>query len=50
MNGIAKIKETDALALGGIDAEEYDTLMRLLMRMRQNLIDSLGECRREKKE
>lgn len=36
--GIARIKEIDSLALGGLDGEEYDTLMRLLCRMRDNLL------------
>ena len=50
MKGIAKIKETDALALVGLGSEEYDTLMRLLCKMRENLLVSLGEQRREKDE
>ncbi len=50
MKGIAKIKETDALALEGLSREECDTLMRLLGKMRDNLIDSMSDGRREKKQ
>lgn len=50
MNGIAKIKETDALALEGLSTEEYETLMRLLGRMRENLVLSLGDNRKERRE
>lgn len=39
--GVAKIKENDAIALAGLEDEEYETLMRLLKRVRENLIDSL---------
>lgn len=50
MNGIAKIKETDALALKGLTPEELDTLMRLLGRMRDNLLSSMSECKRDRRE
>ena len=38
---IAKIKDTDALAFKGLSVQEYETLMTLLGKMRQNLIDAL---------
>ena len=50
MEVISKIKETDALALEGLCAEERDTLMELLGRVRQNLILSMSDNRREKRE
>ena len=50
MKGIAKIKETDALALEGLSREEYGTLMRLLEKMRENLIASTGDGRKERKQ
>jgi len=47
---IALIKNTDALAFEGLSEEEYDTLMRLLGKMRQNLIEALyGHERGENK-
>ena len=48
--GIAKIKETDSLALEGLDEAEYETLMRLLGRVRENLLESLAEGRRERRQ
>ena len=42
---ISKIKEADALALEGLTPDETDTLMRLLSRMRDNMISA-----KEKKE
>ena len=45
---IERIKETDALAFEGISEEEYETLMRLLGKMRQNLIDALHGSKKEK--
>ena len=50
MKGIAKIKETDALALEGLSREECDTLMSLLEKMRKNLVESMNDGRREKKQ
>lgn len=49
MKGIAKIKETDAMALKGLSEDEIETLMSLLGRMRENLLDVLPECRRDEK-
>ena len=46
-NGIEKIKETDKLALYGLDEDEQATLMALLGKIRQNL---LSEQEREEKE
>ena len=45
---IAKIKETDKLAFKGLGDEEYEVLMRLLGKMRENLIEALNETRKEK--
>ena len=42
---ISKIKEADALALEGLTPDEKDTLMRLLSKMRDNMISA-----KEKKE
>ena len=50
MKGIANIKATDALAVEGLDACEIETLMRLLEKMRSNLVASLSEQRKEKGE
>ena len=50
MKGIANIKATDELALNGLDENERETLMRLLGRMRSNLVASLSEQRKEKGE
>lgn len=50
MKGIAKIKETDALALEGLTDDEYQTLMGLLGKMRENLLASLADNRKERKE
>ena len=50
MKGIANIKATDELALKGLDGNEIETLMRLLGKMRSNLVASLGEQRKEKGE
>lgn len=47
---IAKIKETDALAMEGLSSKEIDTLMALLGKMKENLLCSLCEGRRERKE
>lgn len=47
MTGIAKIKETDSLALSGLSEEECRTLMVLLSRMRDNLIEALGDGRKD---
>ncbi len=43
--GIEKIKETDALAVGGLTDDEMQTLLTLLARMRTNLINAL-ECKK----
>lgn len=48
MNGIARIKETDALALSGLTPDEMAVLMQLLERIKDNLIASLPECKRDK--
>ena len=45
--GIARIREIDALALSGLDGEEYETLMKLLCKMRDNLLCSSGKERGE---
>ena len=45
---IAKIKETDELAFSGLTEEEYEALMRLLGKMRENLIEALHETKKEK--
>ena len=37
---VSKIKETDAQALAGLDADEIATLMRLLSKMRDNMISA----------
>ena len=50
MKGIANIKATDALAIEGLEEAEVDTLMRLLGKMRDNLVLSLTENRKENKE
>ena len=50
MEVISKIKETDALALEGISSEEQELLMSLLGRIRQNLISSLNDNRKERRE
>ena len=50
MRGIASIKQTDALALEGLNADEIETLMKLLGRMRDNLVCALSEQKKEKKE
>ena len=50
MRGIAKIKETDALALRGLESDEYELLMKLLGKMKDNLLASLCEQRKEKRE
>ena len=47
---IAQIKKTDELALCGLDENEYALLMELLGRMRDNLVESLHEARRERRE
>lgn len=47
---IEKIKETDALALEGLSAEEYEMLMELLCKMRSNLILANTAVQKEKKE
>lgn len=53
-NGIAKIKQTDALAMEGLTAQEIDTLMALLGKMKGNLLAALSEGkadnRREREE
>ena len=49
-NGIAKIKQTDALALEGLSPQEIETLMTLLGKMKENLLVSLSESRKERKE
>ena len=46
-HGLEKIKETDAIALAGLDEDEQATLMALLGKIRQNL---LSEQEREEKE
>lgn len=35
---VLRIKETDAIALAGLDSDEIDTLMRLLSKMKDNMI------------
>ena len=50
MKGIARIKEIDGLALDGISEEEYEVVMGVLRRMRDNLLLSVSEPRKEKKE
>ena len=35
---VSKIKETDALALEGLNSEEIETLMRLLNKMKNNMV------------
>ena len=50
MKGIANIKNTDALALEGLSAEEYDTLMLLLGKMRENMLAAIAEPRKEHKQ
>ena len=47
---IARIKQTDETAVSGLSAEEYDVLMTLLGKMKENLLLSLGEQRKEKRE
>lgn len=47
-NGIEKIKETDSLALNGIGEEDIATLMRLLGKIRENLLEKNCEKREEK--
>lgn len=49
-NGIAKIKQTDALALEGLSPQDIETLMILLSKMKENLLVSLSESRKERKE
>ncbi len=40
-NAIEKIRETDALAVGGLTEDEIQMLLSLLSRMRSNLINAL---------
>ena len=47
---IEKIKQTDALALGGLSGEECETLMKLLGRVRQNLLFEHDTVSKEKKQ
>ena len=44
---ISKIKETDALAIEGFDADEIETLMRLLSKMKNNMITAMEKERSE---
>lgn len=44
---VSKIKETDALAIEGFDADEIETLMRLLSRMKDNMITAMEKERAE---
>lgn len=45
---IAKIKETDEIAFSCLSDDEYATLMRLLGKMRENLINELYDTKKEK--
>ena len=47
---IKRIKQTDEVALGGLSEKEYALLMDLLCRMRDNLVESAHEARRERHE
>ena len=47
---IEKIKQTDALALEGLSVEECETLMKLLGRVRQNLLFEHDTVSKEKKQ
>ncbi len=49
MKGIANIKATDALALEGLSEEEVSELMLILEKMRKNLINALGDSRKEQR-
>ena len=40
---ISKIKETDAIALDGLDADEIEVLMKLLSKMKDNMLRSQKE-------
>ena len=47
---IKRIKQTDEVALCGLSEKEYALLMDLLCRMRDNLVESAHEARRERHE
>lgn len=49
-NGIAKIKEVDTLALRGFSQDEINTLMLLLSRMKENMIELVSNSAKEKRE
>ena len=44
---VSKIKETDTLALEGLDADEIETLMRLLSKLKNNMIAATTKERSE---
>ncbi len=48
--GLEKIKETDAIAISGLEEAELAELVRLLRKMRDNLHNSLFDKKREQKE
>ena len=50
MKGIARIKEIDNLALDGIDGAEYETVMKVLRKMRDNLLLSATDQGKERGE
>ena len=44
---VEKIKETDAIALEGLNEQEIDALMKLLSKMKDNMISALAKEKRE---